>query len=183
MLRERGDLPTGGRITFRTPAGPLGVREEDGLLWLALAAAELTEDDPPADVLDALGVPAASWFGRNGAEYVVVLETADQVERARPNRERLLRLAVPRTVITALGGAGVDFTSRVFVPAWGLDEDQATGSAHAALAPLWARRLGRAQLKARQASRRGGTLALRLDADTVHIGADAVTVSRGSLLA
>ena len=58
--------------------------------------------------------------------------------------------------MTAAGGDGADFTSRNIAPALGLDEDQATGSAHAVLGPLWAGRLGRRRLSALQASPRRG---------------------------
>ena len=51
-----------------------------------------------------------------------------------------------------------DFVSRFFVPGLGIAEDPVTGAAHAALVPLWAKRLGKAKLTARQLSARGGTL-------------------------
>ena len=41
---------------------------------------------------------------------------------------------------------GWDFVSRYFAPAFGIDEDPVTGSAHCALAPYWAARLGRPTL-------------------------------------
>ena len=47
-----------------------------------------------------------------------------------------------------------DIASRVFVPYLGIDEDPVTGSAHAALAPYWAERLGRNEFTALQASKR-----------------------------
>ncbi|WP_207767595.1 PhzF family phenazine biosynthesis protein [Arthrobacter glacialis] len=40
----------------------------------------------------------------------------------------------------------------------GLSEDPVTGSAHCQLAPLWAERLGKQEMMARQASARGGTV-------------------------
>ena len=43
-------------------------------------------------------------------------------------------------------------------PIWACLEDPVTGSAHAALTPFWAKRLGKKTLKARQASPRGGDL-------------------------
>ena len=59
-------------------------------------------------------------------------------------------------IVTAPGDGGHDVVSRVFVPAWGVDEDPVTGSAHAALAPFWCERLGRDAFTAFQASARGG---------------------------
>ena len=48
---------------------------------------------------------------------------------------------------------GVDFVSRFFAPRVGVPEDPVTGSAHCALAPFWAGRLGRTVLTGHQASR------------------------------
>ena len=44
-----------------------------------------------------------------------------------------------------------------------------TGSAHSQIAPLWAERLGRTELVARQLSARGGTVRCRVDGDRTHL--------------
>ena len=84
-------------------------------------------------------------------------------------------------IVTAPGDVA-DIVSRVFVPAWGVDEDPVTGSAHAALAPFWAERLGRERFTAYQASARGGHLTCRLAGDRALLGGQCVTVMRGELL-
>ena len=71
--------------------------------------------------------------------------------------------------------------SRVFAPQVGIAEDPVTGSAHCALAPYWSQRLGRSDLRAHQASPRGGELLLRTDEDRVHLGGSAVTVMRADV--
>ena len=43
-------------------------------------------------------------------------------------------------------------------PHYGVPEDPVTGSAHCALTPFWAKRLGKKTLRARQVSPRGGDL-------------------------
>ncbi|MFK9339956.1 PhzF family phenazine biosynthesis protein, partial [Escherichia coli] len=63
----------------------------------------------------------------------------------------------------------VDFVSRFFAPAAGIDEDPVTGSAHCMLTPYWADRLGKTELSARQISRRGGALRCTLAGDRVRI--------------
>lgn len=63
-----------------------------------------------------------------------------------------------------------------------MGEDPVTGSAHCVLAPFWAARIGRSELRGEQASARGGEVAMRLDGDRVHLGGSAVTVWRGDLL-
>jgi predicted PhzF superfamily epimerase YddE/YHI9 len=56
-----------------------------------------------------------------------------------------------------------------------------TGSAHCTLVPLWAERLGRSHLFARQVSARGGELECQLVGDRVRLGGDAVIVMEGTL--
>ena len=62
-----------------------------------------------------------------------------------------------------------DFYSRFFAPASGIPEDPVTGSAHCALGPYWAKKLGRKSLKAFQLSARGGGMSLRVEGDRVFI--------------
>jgi predicted PhzF superfamily epimerase YddE/YHI9 len=61
-------------------------------------------------------------------------------------------------IATAKGDDGYDFVSRFFAPDKGVPEDPVTGSAHCALTPFWAKRLGKKTMKARQVSPRGGDL-------------------------
>jgi PhzF family phenazine biosynthesis protein len=182
VLYETGLADPADQIVFETGSGPLRAWRADGLIWLGFAPVALREARAPADVLAALNLQDAIWFGGNPGEYVVVLGSAGQVEAVRPDPERIRRLPVSRVLVTAAGGDGADFTSRNFAPAHGLDEDQVTGSAHAVLGPLWAGRLGRRRLRAVQASRRRGRLAVMAGDDLVHVGGEAVTVTRGEWL-
>jgi predicted PhzF superfamily epimerase YddE/YHI9 len=86
-------------------------------------------------------------------------------------------------IVTARGDEpGIDFISRFFAPAAGVNEDPVTGSAHCALAPYWAGKLGRTSLTGYQASRRGGVVRVEVKNDRVLLGGKAVTVLRGELL-
>jgi predicted PhzF superfamily epimerase YddE/YHI9 len=75
-----------------------------------------------------------------------------------------------------------DFVSRYFAPAFGIDEDPVTGSAHCCLAPFWGGRLGKTELTGFQASARGGVVGVRVRGDRVALRGRAVSVSRGELL-
>ncbi|PHR91785.1 MAG: hypothetical protein COA69_11445 [Robiginitomaculum sp.] len=77
--------------------------------------------------------------------------------------------------------ANYDFVSRHFCPLHGIPEDPVTGSAHSALAPFWAARLGKNQLTAFQCSPRGGLLHLHVYPDAVHIIGQAVSYLRGEI--
>jgi predicted PhzF superfamily epimerase YddE/YHI9 len=88
-------------------------------------------------------------------------------------------------IVTALGDGtvGADFVSRAFGPRSGIPEDAVTGSAHCALGPYWAARLGRHELVGRQLSSRSGVVRVRVVDDAVVLGGQAVTVAEVRLLA
>jgi predicted PhzF superfamily epimerase YddE/YHI9 len=75
-----------------------------------------------------------------------------------------------------------DFISRFFAPQSGVDEDPVTGSAHCALAPYWAGKLGKTDLLAYQASPRGGVVRVSVRGERVLLSGQAVTVLRGELI-
>ena len=134
-------------------------------------------------LLEALGTPEAEVFiSYSGAEAtaIILLGDADAVRACTPDM-RALREIDLMAIVTAPGGGGYDVISRVFVPAWGVDEDPVTGSAHAALAPFWAERLGRDSFTAWQASRRGGAVRCRLAGERAILGGRCVTVIEGTL--
>ncbi len=82
-------------------------------------------------------------------------------------------------IIATAPGDSVDFVSRVFCPTFGIDEDPVTGSAHCALTPFWAERLGKKRMSAVQASSRCGKLECELRGDRVLLGGHCVRVIEG----
>jgi len=78
--------------------------------------------------------------------------------------------------VTAKGNE-VDFVSRAFWPKLNVNEDPVCGSAHCSLIPLWAKRLGKNEMIARQLSKRGGTLYCKYDDVRVKISGSAVLYS------
>jgi predicted PhzF superfamily epimerase YddE/YHI9 len=111
---------------------------------------------------------------------LVVLESQDAVAACQPDLKALAQLPWPAVIITAKGES-VDFVSRNFAPAVGIDEDPVTGSAHCILTPYWAQRLGKPELSAYQGGKRGGFLWCRLNGDRVKIAGHARLVSSGQL--
>lgn len=84
-------------------------------------------------------------------------------------------LDVRGVVVTAEGGSTpFDFVSRWFGALAGVPEDPVTGSAHCQLGPLWAERLGRQDVVARQVSARGGTVQVQVVGERVRLTGDAV---------
>ena len=117
-----------------------------------------------------------------GVEGVAILLFGDEaaVRGLRPDMKRLAEIDY-MAIATAPGDGDHDVVSRVFVPAWGVDEDPVTGSAHAALTPFWCERLGRDGFTAFQASRRGGRVECRREGNRAVLGGRCVTVIEGTL--
>ena len=84
-------------------------------------------------------------------------------------------------IATAPGDEGYDFVSRFFAPEKGVPEDPVTGSAHCALTPFWAKRLGKTKLKARQVSPRGGDLICVDDGERTVLSGPCALYMRGEI--
>ena len=158
-------VPSLSRVEFTTKSGVLTVdRAQDGLLAMALPAYR-AEPHPDADdfreaLEEALDIEPVEVLKANYA--LAVFKTSDEILEAESDSvlaDTLDEFDEEGLIITAAGGdTGFDFVSRFFVPGKGIAEDPVTGSAHAALVPFWAKRLGKPKLLARQLSARGGTL-------------------------
>jgi PhzF family phenazine biosynthesis protein len=129
------------------------------------------------------GAAPELYLSCDGVEGVAIILLADEaaVRACRPDMKRLAEIDY-MAIVTAPGAAGngYDVVSRVFVPAWGVDEDPVTGAAHAALMPFWTNRLRRQHFTAYQASRRGGHLTVRREqGDRAVLGGKCITVIEG----
>ena len=179
-----GHLLMGERdaVRFATrKAGVLIVRRDGDGYTLDLPVTRVAEARDPA-LLAALGCEGQVFASVSGAQEtsIILLADAAAVRACAPDMAALSACHV-MAIVTAPGDVA-DVVSRVFVPAWGVDEDPVTGSAHAALAPFWAERLGRERFTAFQASARGGFLTCTLAGDRAVLGGQCVTVMRGELL-
>lgn len=173
----------GAAAVFHTRSGPLRCTPgPDGWITLDLPAIESAPAAANPAIIEAIGNQVrSSW---SGSFDVVELASAAAVRELRPDLGQLRMTCPHGLIVTAAGDHdGADIVSRVFAPAIGIPEDPVTGSAHCQLAPLWASRLGRADLVAEQASARGGVLRLRVAGERVLVSGRAVTVWEGSLRA
>jgi len=170
-------LLAGERIRFATRSGILTVTRTDGKLWLDLPAFPVEQGEEPG-LLDALGVTGPTFLSRGGNGSVIVLLDDEAAVRAVTPDFTALR-TIDRLVIVTAPGDTTAIASRVFAAFHGIDEDPVTGSAHAALVPYWANRLGRDRFDALQASKRSGHIECELSGDRVLLGGHAVTVIEG----
>ena len=85
-------------------------------------------------------------------------------------------------VVTSSGRPPYDFISRFFAPWLGVNEDPVTGAAHTVLAPYWSKILKKEEMRAYQASPRGGEMKIRIRSDNrVDLIGNAVIISKGEL--
>jgi PhzF family phenazine biosynthesis protein len=180
VLWETRRLATEVAARFETRSGVLTATRAGDDVALDFPADPVVAAEPEPGLLEAIGLgQAVASTGRIG--WVLEVADARVVREARPDFARLAAFDI--AVLTArVDDAAYDFVSRCFGPKFGIDEDPVTGSAHCALGPYWAERLGKTELTGYQASARGGVVRVTVDGDRTVLGGRAVTVSRGELV-
>ena len=136
-----------------------------------------TPENIPAELFNGLSIKPSKVL-LNEQAYFAVYENESDVHNVAQNKEILKQLA-PYDVVVTAPGKGYDFVSRYFWPANGGDEDPVTGSIHTGLAPYWSEQLGKTQLLAYQASKRGGVLSCQVTEGKVYISGKAVHYLEG----
>jgi PhzF family phenazine biosynthesis protein len=182
VLWECGHLKRGEQARFRTLSGLLTADQRGDWIEMDFPVKAEEAAEAPARLSEALGT-GLKYVGRNQFDYIVELESEAALRGLKPNFSLLSELPVRGVIVTARSTtAGFDFVSRFFAPGSGVNEDPVTGSAHCCLAAYWAKRLGKTEFVAYQASARGGVVRVRLRGDRVILGGQAFTVLRGELL-
>ena len=165
-------------VVFHSASGPLTVRRSE-LGYVMDFPVRRTE---PAQTPDGLGqalgasIEETMWDGSN---FVARLATANEVRSIEPDLAAIERMPCAGVIVTAAGDGEYDCVSRYFAPAKGIPEDPVTGGAHCALMPYWAERLGKSEVRAFQASARGGELRCRLKGDRVELEGSCVFYLEG----
>jgi PhzF family phenazine biosynthesis protein len=183
ILFETGRLKAGETARFYSRSGLLTGEKQGERIELNFPVKDLEEIKPPEGLLDALGV-RASYVGKNLFDFLVEVDSEETVRTVEPDFVRLKAMPVRGVILTSRSStADIDFISRFFAPRVGINEDPVTGSAHTALTPYWSRKLGKMEMNAYQASKRGGHLRVRLDGSRVRMAGQAVTVFRAEWFA
>lgn len=183
LYTELGE--TEDEIIFETLSGPLRVKRKG-----AGYAMDFPAYATPKDAMQyAAAIEAAC--GAKPIEVIeqsfllAIFEEAETVRKMKPNLFQIEEIGEGVhegcVLVSAPGDQGFDFVSRLFAPGVGIPEDPVTGSAHCQLTPYWAKKLGKTEFKAWQASPRGGEVQCRLEGDRVHLWGKAVTYLRGQI--
>lgn len=151
----------GERLTLDFPVDqiiPIGVKNE----WV-----------------EAIGSPILeAYIGRT--DLILRVENEAIVKEIQPDFASIKRWPYVGVIVTAKG-ADVDFISRFFGPAVGIDEDPVTGSAHTSLVVYWSKKLKKTKLSARQESKRQGNLLCEINGDRALITGNAQLYLKGEI--
>jgi PhzF family phenazine biosynthesis protein len=181
FLWEQGHLHADQPARFHTRSGLLTAEKQGTWIEMDFPATP-AEPDASAVVLESALRIKACYVGRTRFDYLVEASSEEVVRALKPDFEGLGRLKARGVIVTSrASGSDYDYVSRFFAPAFGINEDPVTGSAHCCLGPFWKERLGRDDLIGFQASARGGFVRTRCVGDRVRISGQAVTVLRGQL--
>ena len=169
-------------ILFKAKGGHLTIRKEGALIVMNFPAYPLERMAVPKNFKKIVGFEPVEVWSSLYNWVLAVAALPDEVVNAQPDFEALNANGLGELMITAPSqAASEDFVVRCFAPASGINEDPVTGSAHCALTPFWAGRLGKTELHSLQVSKRSGRLALKLLDNRVEIKGAAVMIFEASL--
>lgn len=165
-------------LRLESRSGLLMVKRDQDYLILDFPAADFTKVDPPEKLKVALGKDPLEVYC--STDYLVLYSSEKDITTLQPDFQLLSQLNIRGVIVTAPGNE-VDFVSRFFAPAVGINEDPVTGSAHTVLTPFWSKKLNKNHLTALQLSERKGKLICNYLGDRVEIKGKAITYMSGMI--
>jgi PhzF family phenazine biosynthesis protein len=178
VIDLKGDINE-NEITFNSQSGILKVEKVNSQFVLDFPRADAIEIDTPDWVKECIGVETASVFQCN-RDILLVYDDDSIIKNIAPDLQRLKNVKARGIIVSARSSErNVDFVSRFFAPASGIDEDSVTGSSHTSLAPFWSGLLNKDKLIAKQISKRGGILHCEVLKERVKIGGNGKLYLKG----
>jgi PhzF family phenazine biosynthesis protein len=167
-------------LKFNCKSGILTITKQDDLITMDFPSwkpAPISEYNPSlSEVLGGAEIKNVYQY----RDILVELEDEEAVKKCDPDFT-LMKKHFDKMIITAKGKE-VDFVSRFFAPAAGVNEDPVTGSAHSQLIPYWSEKLGKQKMHALQLSQRGGELWVeQVNEERVTISGECVFYMKGEI--
>lgn len=168
-------------VRFITMSGELVVKKKGSLLEMDFPTYELKEIPVTDEMERAFGArPSRAVLG---LDLVCVFDDEEIVRSMAPDQELLTHL--PGRIQNATArGRETDCVSRSFCPKLAIAEDPVCGSSHCQIADHWSKILGKKEITAYQASKRGGYLHCEMqDGGRIAISGEAVLVAISEIVA
>ncbi len=170
--------PELSEVRFDTLSGELIVTKNGELLEMVFPAYELKPVEVTEQMRDVIGAkPVAAFMGR---DLLCVMDDETAVRACTPDMAKVMQLDGLLLHVTAKG-KDFDCVSRSFAPKCNVPEDPVCGSGHCHIIPFWANALGKNELVAYQASKRGGVLYTRHEGDRVILAGKAALFSEAEI--
>ena len=177
--------PESKTVKFNTLSGVLTVTRKGDLYEMEFPTYELKEI-PVTDAMEA-AFGARPVRALLGLDLICVFDSEELVRSMEPDQAKLLEIEgrlQNATARASLPGTDADCVSRSFCPKVAIAEDPVCGSAHCQIADFWSSELGKDEILAYQASKRGGYLHCRmLGGGKIAISGEAVPVAITEILA
>jgi len=167
-------------IKFNTQSGLLTVKQLNDKLTMNFPSRKPVKTEIPSGLSMALGTEILETHVSR--DLVVVLKDEETVANLTPDFELIKKFNDYFGIIVTAKGISCDFVSRYFAPNSGIIEDPVTGSSHSTLIPFWSERLNKAEMLAKQLSKRGGILFCKDLNERVEISGTAVLYMTGEIL-
>ena len=173
-------------VTFHTKEGVV-IRATviDDLVMMTYPKYELHPFKVTKAILKSLPLDAFKTAGYCRELECLFIETdASRLRSVKPDYRKMTQStnAIVEIVITSAADTNdYDYLLRSFCPWIGIDEDPVTGSVHTVLSGFWQQRLNKSNLKAFQASARGGEVIVNAFDNKTEIGGKTAVVLKGTL--
>lgn len=168
-------------IEFSSRSGILKVEKKNDLLVLDFPAMAFSEAKPPVGLMEGIGAEPIEIYKAKD-DWMLVFEDEKTIEKLTPNFSELKKVEARGIIVTAPSSQpNIDFVSRFFAPAVGINEDPVTGSAHTKLVPYWSKKLNKNTLVAKQISERTGVIFCENAGDRVKLGGKAMLYLKGEI--
>ena len=182
ILWESSLLEKSEKAIFYSKSGVLTAEKQNGEIELNFPSMSIKEISGTEKLQEAFGIDFI-YTGHTKGYYIFEVESEDRVKKLKPDFSALEKITDCGVIVTSKSSSDeFDFVSRFFAPAYGIDEDPVTGSAHCVSGPYWKKKLNKKNMRAFQTSQRGGTLSIRVEDERVYIAGEAVTVLKGDLV-
>ena len=166
-------------VVFTTLSGDLIVTRKGELYEMEFPAYDLKKVDVTVAMEDALGASVKEAY--LARDLLCVLDDEQVVRGLKPDLEKIKKIDGLLVHVTARG-RDADCVSRSFAPKLSVAEDPVCGSGHCHIIPYWADLLGKDDLVAYQASKRGGTLFCRREGSKIFMAGKAALYSIDELV-